>query len=81
MRRFAGRGNRTAEQSLVDENADDRFLTSAVGRHHEIEQKPRRTRSARQPAGVDDGDKISSTVHLSLGRRYRELVEGHAIGG
>ena len=42
MGRFADRRDRAAEQALVDEGADDRFLAGAVGRDHDVEQKARR---------------------------------------
>ena len=77
---FAARRDRAAEQPLVDEGADDCLLAGAVGRHHDVEQEPRRPRSGRQPAGVDDGGKIGASEHFGLRRRDDELVEGHAIG-
>ena len=77
---FAGCGDRAAEQTLVDERADDSLLAGAVGRHHNIEQKACRPRSGRQPPHVDDGGKIGAAEHFGCRRRHAQLIETDAVG-
>jgi hypothetical protein len=80
MRRLANCRDRAAEEPLIDESTDDRFLSRPVGRDHDVEQKPRRAGLRRQTPTIDDGRQIGAAKHIRLRRRHGELLEGRAVG-
>ena len=80
MGRFAGRANRAAEQSFVDEGADNSLLAGAVRRHHDVQQKSRRAGSGGQPPHVDSRGQVGAAEHFGFRGRHAQLIETDAIG-